>query len=66
MDRLVVPAQTVDFAGQVVLDGARYARIEELGRLRAVEVAIEIGGVVENLDIALGRGPPLDERRAAR
>jgi hypothetical protein len=35
MDRLVVPAQIIDFAGQIVLDSAGDARIEKFDRLRA-------------------------------
>ena len=59
-----MPAQILDFLGQVVLDRTLDASEQELGRLRAVEIAIEIGGIVQDLDIAMRRWrrPPGDER----
>jgi len=35
---------------------------EKLRRVCAVEITVEVGGLVEHLDVALGCGPPLDER----
>src|SRR5207249_4989686 len=60
-DGFVVAAQVVDFARQILFDGAADALIQELGLLRAVEVAVQIGGRVQHLDVALRRRPPLDE-----
>ena len=57
-DGFVVTAQVVDLARQIVLDRAPDARIQELRLRRAVEITVQIGGLVEDLDIALGRRSP--------
>jgi hypothetical protein len=55
---VVVTAQVLDLAGQIVLDGAGHAGVEKLGRGGAIEESVEIGGTVEDLEVAVGRGPP--------
>ena len=46
-------AQIVDLARQIVLDRAPDARIQELRRVGAVEITVQVGGLVEDLDVAL-------------
>ena len=60
-DGLVVAAQVVDFAGQVVFNRALYAGVQQLCGLIAVEVPVEVGRVVEHLHVALRRWTPSDE-----
>ena len=57
----VLAAQEVDLLRQIVLNGASNAFVKELCLAGAVEIAIEIGGVVCDLDVPIGRCSPVDE-----
>ena len=59
--RLVMPAQVVDLARQVGFDRTLNACIQELRRLGAIEVPIEVGRIVQHLHVAVRRWMPLDE-----
>ncbi len=59
--RFVLAPQEIDLLGQIAIDGAGDAVVEKLGFCRAVGVAIEIGCIVGDLDIAVGRRPPFYE-----
>src|SRR5262245_11798404 len=54
-------AEVVDLLRQVLLHRPRHTRIEKLGSFSAVEVSVQIGGVVQNLDISVRRRPPINE-----
>ena len=53
--------QISDFTRQVVLDGVSDALIQKLRLFRAVKITVEIGDLVQHLDIAAGRRRPFDE-----
>jgi hypothetical protein len=53
-ERFVVTPQIVNLPGQVLLNGAQNAGIEKLRGVRTVEVAAQIAGIVQNLDVAVG------------
>ena len=58
--RFVIAAQEVDFLRQIVIDGARNAGVEKLRRCDAVEVSVEVGGIVQDLDVSFGGRLPFD------
>jgi hypothetical protein len=49
------------FTRQVVLQSVSGALIQSLRLFRAVKITVEIGGLVQHLDIAAGRRTPIDE-----
>jgi len=53
-ERLVVAAQILDLARQIVFDGAAHARVQEFNRAGAVEVSVQVSGVIQDLDVAVG------------
>lgn len=59
-------AQVVDLARQGGLDRMLHAGIQEVSRLGAIEITIEVGRIVENLRIMVRRGTPFDERHQRR
>lgn len=54
-------AKIVDLARQVVFDCSQHAPVEKFRRACAIEMAVEIGSVIENFDIALSSRPPFNE-----
>lgn len=59
--RLVMLAQVVDLARQVGFDRTLNACIQQLHRLGAIEVPIEVGRIVQHLHVAVWRWTPLNE-----
>lgn len=53
--------QELQFGREREADGALDAVGEILGLACCIEVAIQVGGVVGDVDIAIGRWLPLDE-----
>jgi hypothetical protein len=51
--RFVVAAQIVYFTRQVILDGSLDAVVQKFRRFRAIEIPVQIGGIVQNFDIAV-------------
>jgi hypothetical protein len=56
LNRFVMPSEIVDFVREIMLYSPPHAGVQELSGGRAIKIAIEIAGIVENLDIAIGCG----------
>lgn len=54
--------QIIDLARQILLDRAPYAGIQGLSRRRGVVIAVQVGGVVDDLDIPSKRRSLVDVR----
>jgi len=52
--------QVGDLVREVPLDRLRHAPVQELGVRRRVEVAVVVRGVVQDLDVVVRRGAPVD------
>src|SRR5205823_5847569 len=55
--------EELHFIRQVVLDRLPDARIQKFGVRRGVEKSVEIGCIIENVDVAIRSGLPLDQRQ---
>src|SRR5215475_8167503 len=60
-ERFIMPAYEVYFVRQVELHCPLHASIEELCRISAVKIPVQISSVVQNRDIPLRCWSPIDE-----
>ena len=58
--------QVIDLTGKIVLYGSADTRIQEFSFFRAVEIAIKIGRVIQDLHIPIRCRPPLDKGHQRR
>src|SRR5690606_9405014 len=60
--RFVVTAQILDLARQIVFDRMAHAGVQKFSGSSEIEIAVEIGRIIENLHVAVRGGPPVDKR----
>ena len=58
---LIVPTEITDLSGQIMLDRALNTGTEKFRRIRAIEISVQVGGIVQHSDIVFGGGTPFDE-----
>lgn len=59
--RFIMTAQIVNLVRQVLFNRPQDACVKKLRRFRTVKIPVQIGSIVQHLDISFRRWPPLDE-----